>query len=103
MPAVTPDATPNAIDTPSMRHAGRELLSLALIDARNRTLQRQWTLLEPFARTYLTIAKSHVDRRDLAERHRPILAALHARDPRAASEAMRRHLLEAGGILAHDG
>jgi DNA-binding GntR family transcriptional regulator len=65
----------------------------------NRTLQRQWTLLEPFARTYLTIAKSHVDRRALAERHRPILEALHARDPRAASAAMRFHLLEAGGLL----
>ena len=64
--------------------------------ARNRTLQRQWTLLEPFARTYLTIAKSHVDRRALAERHRPILDALRARDPQAASEAMRTHLLEAG-------
>ena len=53
--------------------------------ARNRTLQRQWTLLEPFARTYLTIAKSHVDRRALAERHRPILEALRARDPKARS------------------
>jgi DNA-binding GntR family transcriptional regulator len=67
--------------------------------ARNRTLQRQWTLLEPFARTYLTIAKSHVDRRALAERHRPILEALRARDPQAASEAMRTHLLEAGGLV----
>jgi DNA-binding FadR family transcriptional regulator len=67
--------------------------------SRNRTLQRQWALLEPFARTYLTIAKSHVDRRALAERHLPILAALHERDPVAAGEAMRRHLLEAGGLL----
>ena len=67
--------------------------------ARNRTLQRQWTLLEPFARTYLTIAKSHVDRRALAERHRPILEALRARDPKAAARAMRAHLLEAGGLL----
>jgi gamma-glutamyl hercynylcysteine S-oxide synthase len=38
MPTVSPDATPGAIDAPSMRQAGRELLSLALIDARNRTL-----------------------------------------------------------------
>jgi DNA-binding GntR family transcriptional regulator len=67
--------------------------------SRNRTLQRQWALLEPFARTYLTIAKSHVDRRALAERHLPILAALHERDPAAAGEAMRAHLLEAGGLL----
>ena len=67
--------------------------------SRNRTLQRQWALLEPFARTYLTIAKSHVDRRALAERHRPILDALRARDPEAAASAMRSHLLEAGGLL----
>jgi ergothioneine biosynthesis protein EgtB len=38
MPAVSPDAFPASIDSPSMRHAGRELLSLALMDARNHTL-----------------------------------------------------------------
>jgi DNA-binding GntR family transcriptional regulator len=70
--------------------------------ARNHTLQRQWTLLEPLARTYLTIAKSRVDRRALAERHRPILEALRARDPKAASDAMRAHLLDAGGLLQRE-
>ena len=38
MPAVSPDTSPASIDVPSMRHAGRELLSLALMDARNHTL-----------------------------------------------------------------
>jgi gamma-glutamyl hercynylcysteine S-oxide synthase len=38
MPAVSPDITPASIDAPSMRHARRELLSLALMDARNHTL-----------------------------------------------------------------
>jgi gamma-glutamyl hercynylcysteine S-oxide synthase len=38
MPAVSPDKTAGSIDTPSMRQAGRELLSLALMDARNHTL-----------------------------------------------------------------
>ena len=38
MPAVFPNATPTSIDEPAMRHAGRELLSLALMDARNHTL-----------------------------------------------------------------
>ena len=38
MSAVSPDITPASIDAPSMRHAGRELLSLALMDARNHTL-----------------------------------------------------------------
>src|SRR6185369_9128534 len=38
MPAVSPDTFPASIDSPSMRHAGRELLSLALMDARNHSL-----------------------------------------------------------------
>src|SRR5512141_1129987 len=38
MPAVFPNATPASIDEPAMRHAGRELLSLALMAARNHTL-----------------------------------------------------------------
>src|SRR5512140_3149645 len=38
MPAVFPNATPASIDEPAMRHAGRELLSLALMDARTHTL-----------------------------------------------------------------
>ncbi|MEO7743278.1 MAG: hypothetical protein ABIR98_10095, partial [Usitatibacter sp.] len=33
-----PNSLSHAIDTPDMRRAGRELLSLALIDARNHTL-----------------------------------------------------------------
>jgi iron(II)-dependent oxidoreductase len=33
-------ALPDSMDSPSMRYAGKELLSLALMDARNRTLQR---------------------------------------------------------------
>lgn len=38
MSAVSPHAHPASIDSPSMRHAGRELLSLALMDARNHSL-----------------------------------------------------------------
>jgi iron(II)-dependent oxidoreductase len=38
MAAVSPDITPASIDAPSMRHARRELLSLALMDARNHSL-----------------------------------------------------------------
>ena len=36
-PAVQP-GRPHSIDSPDMRRAGRDLLSLALIDARNHTL-----------------------------------------------------------------
>ncbi len=38
MPAAPPDTAPASIDAPSMRRAGRELLSLALMDARNHSL-----------------------------------------------------------------
>jgi ergothioneine biosynthesis protein EgtB len=38
MSTVSPDTTPASIDAPSMRRAGRDLLSLALMDARNHTL-----------------------------------------------------------------
>jgi ergothioneine biosynthesis protein EgtB len=38
MATVSPDTSPVSIDAPSMRHAGRELLSLALMDARNHSL-----------------------------------------------------------------
>ncbi len=38
MPSDAPSVTPASIDSSSMRKAGRELLSLALMDARNHTL-----------------------------------------------------------------
>ena len=38
MPTVSPNAPPTSIDAPAMRSAGRELLSLALMDARNHCL-----------------------------------------------------------------
>lgn len=39
MPAAGPEATPSGIHAAAVRRAGRELLSLALIDARNRALR----------------------------------------------------------------
>ena len=38
MPTVSPDTSPASIDMPAMRSAGREPLSLALMDARNHCL-----------------------------------------------------------------
>jgi gamma-glutamyl hercynylcysteine S-oxide synthase len=38
MPTVFPQDAPTFVESPAMRHARRELLSLALIDTRNRTL-----------------------------------------------------------------
>jgi DNA-binding GntR family transcriptional regulator len=67
--------------------------------ARNVTLERQWALLEPFSRTFLTVSRSGLDLLALSERHIPILDALRARDPDAAADAMHRHLMDAAELL----
>jgi DNA-binding GntR family transcriptional regulator len=63
--------------------------------SRNQTLQRLWSMLEPFATTYLTATVPGADLHWLAERHVVILEALEARDPERAAEAMRTHAREA--------
>jgi DNA-binding GntR family transcriptional regulator len=68
--------------------------------AGNRTLERQWQMLEPFARTYLTVAHAHVDLMVLARRHWPVLERLRARDAEGAAAAMHGHLDEAADLLA---
>ncbi len=67
--------------------------------ARNATLERQWSLLEPFSRTYISVSQPGLDLRALSDRHVPILDALRARDPEAAHDAMHRHLIEAADLL----
>jgi DNA-binding GntR family transcriptional regulator len=67
--------------------------------ARNVTLERQWALLEPYSRTFLTVSQPGLDLLALSERHIPILDALRARDPDAAADAMQRHLMDAAELL----
>jgi DNA-binding GntR family transcriptional regulator len=67
--------------------------------ARNATLERQWSFLEPFSRTYLTVSQPGLDLLALSERHVPILDALRARDGDAAAAAMHRHLMDAADLL----
>jgi len=67
--------------------------------SRNVTLERQWQLLEPFSRTYVTVSRSGLDLLALSERHIPILDALRGRDPDAASAAMHQHLMDAAELL----
>ena len=67
--------------------------------ARNATLERQWSLLEPFSRTYISVSQPGLDLRALSDRHVPILDALRARDPEAAHDAMHQHLIEAADLL----
>jgi DNA-binding FadR family transcriptional regulator len=67
--------------------------------ARNATLERQWRMLEPYSRTYLTVSRPGIDLVHLSDRHRPILDALRRRDPGAAGQAMHDHLMGAAELL----
>jgi DNA-binding GntR family transcriptional regulator len=67
--------------------------------SRNTLLERQWSFLEPYSRTYLTVSQPGLDLLALSERHVPILDALRARDGDAAAEAMHRHLMDAAELL----
>ncbi len=67
----------------------------------NRTIQRLWKILEPFARTYLTATLPGADLHWLADRHLAIVEALEARDPERAAQAMRVHAREAEEQVLH--
>ena len=71
--------------------------------ARNHILERQWRMLEPFSRTYLTVSRPGIDLLHLSDRHEPVLDALRRRDPEAAAEAMHEHLMGAAELLMEDG
>jgi len=72
-----------------------------LVDsAANATLRRVWGQLEPYSRTYITIAVPGGDRRAMAELHAPILAALRSGDAVAAEEVIREHFTTARASLA---
>jgi len=70
--------------------------------AGNRTLTRVWSVLEPFARTYITAAMApaaSTNLAHLAERHQDILDAIRAGDAQAAADVTRAHLMDAREIL----
>jgi DNA-binding GntR family transcriptional regulator len=67
--------------------------------ARNATLERQWSFLEPFSRTYISVSQPGLDLRALSDRHITILDALRARNGDAAAEAMHQHLMDAAELL----
>jgi DNA-binding GntR family transcriptional regulator len=71
--------------------------------ARNGTLERQWGILEPFSRTYLTVSRPGIDLVHLSDRHMPILDALRRHDPDAAADAMHGHLMGAAELLKEEG
>jgi DNA-binding GntR family transcriptional regulator len=67
--------------------------------ARNTTLERQWSFLEPYSRTFVTVSQPGTDLMAVAEQHLPILDALKARDGEQAAAAMDRHLMAAAESL----
>ena len=62
-----------------------------------------WGSLRVEARTLITAIETGIDGERVADMHRPILRALQARDPAAASAAIREHLLEFAKLLKGDG
>jgi DNA-binding GntR family transcriptional regulator len=67
--------------------------------ARNATLERQWSFLEPYSRTYITVSRPGTDLVAVAEEHLPVLEALRARDGERAAAAMHAHLMHAAELL----
>lgn len=65
----------------------------------NQTLARTWSMLEPYARTYVTAMVPGTDLVWLGDRHSAILDALTAGDPDAAAETMRTHAREAEELV----
>jgi DNA-binding GntR family transcriptional regulator len=66
----------------------------------NTTLGRVWRTLEPYSRTYITIGAPGADRRQIAEHHAPVLAALRARDPELVTAVLHDHFDQAAAGLA---
>lgn len=58
----------------------------------NRTLERVWMMLQPFAQTYLTVTVSGLAPAErYVDLHTPILEALRSGDPDLAEAAIREH------------
>lgn len=80
--------------------ADTEFHRLIMRKSGNLTLERVWSTLEPFLRTYITIVSPGVDRQAVADRHLPIIAALRGQDPDLVEEAFRDHFEAAARALA---
>jgi DNA-binding GntR family transcriptional regulator len=66
----------------------------------NATLHRVWRQLEPVSRTYITLVVPGADRHRIADLHQPVLDALRHRDAARATDALDRHYLVLGAMLA---
>jgi DNA-binding GntR family transcriptional regulator len=66
----------------------------------NATLLRVWRSLEPFSRTYITLAGPGSDPQWSADLHDPMLDAVRTRDAEALVSAIERHFMEVRSWLA---
>ena len=62
-------------------------------------LERQWLQLQPYARTFVTVALPHHNLGAISERHLPILEALRRRNADEAAAAIHLHLAHAVDLL----
>ncbi len=96
-------ASADAGDAHAQAQQNSEFHTCVITASGNRTLQRMWSMLEPFARSYLTASVPGADLHWLAERHVAILDALEARDPDAAADVMRTHARQAESQVLETG
>lgn len=68
--------------------------------ADNGTLERVWSTLEPFSRTYITLVVPGADPKWSADLHAPILAAIERRDAEEVVRALERHFDEVSDNMA---
>jgi DNA-binding GntR family transcriptional regulator len=68
--------------------------------ADNGTLERVWGTLQPFSRTYITLAAPGADPQWSADLHAPILAAIERRDTDEVVLALQRHFDEVSDNMA---
>jgi len=85
----------------TVREAAADAAFHGLIVARsgNGTLARVWDRLEPFSRTYISLAIPGADQDRIVGLHAGVLDALRGRDTARADAAIRHHFAETGRML----
>lgn len=112
MPNMSDDDVAAILDTGARMYAAADegdARAVATIDASlheqimklsgNGTLLRVWRSLEPFSRTYLTLAGPHSDPQWSAHLHDSMLAAVRARDTEQLVDAIEHHFDEVRNSL----
>jgi DNA-binding GntR family transcriptional regulator len=91
--------TSGAGDTGAEASADAAFHGFIVARSANGTLARVWDRLEPFSRTYISLAIPGADQARIVALHADVLEALRGRDPVRADEAIRRHFADTGRML----